>query len=179
MVEQILLADSLSLLNFPVIRIDFWTIIISLGNLLVLFLLVKFLLFKPVMKIFAKRKEQVDAIYKEADDAKAAAEEDKRYYEERRAGAQVEADAIVKKATEQAKKTGEEIISEANAEADALRDKASRDIAQEKTKAINEAKNEIAAISLSVAEKIVSRELNDEDQKDFVDRFVKELSESE
>ena len=179
MIEQILLTDNLSLLNFPVIRIDFWTIIISLGNLLILFLLVKFLLFKPVMKIFAQRKAQVDAIYQEADDAKQVAEEDKKFYEERRANAQAEADAIVKKATEQAKKTGEEIIGEANAEADALREKAGRDIAQEKTKAIHEAKNEIAAISVSIAEKIVSRELSAEDQKEFVDRFVKELDENE
>lgn len=175
MIDQILLAESYSLLNFPVIRIDFWTIVISLCNLLILFLLVKKFLFKPVQKIFAQRKAQVDVIYKEADDARALAREDQKFYEERRANAQVEADAIVKKATEQAKKTGEEIISEANAEADALKDKAEREIAQEKTKAINDAKNEIASISVQIAEKIVSREISEEDQRDFVNRFVEEL----
>lgn len=175
MIEQILLAESLSLLNFPVIRIDFWTIIISLCNLLILFLLVKKFLFKPVQKIFAQRKAQVDEIYSEANEANSAAQESKKYYDERRANAQVEADAIIKKATDQAKKTGEEIISEANAEADALREKAGRDIQQEKTKAINDAKDEIASISVAIAEKIVNRELNAEDQDEFVNRFVREL----
>ena len=175
MIEQILLAESLSLLNFPVIRIDFWTIIISLCNLLILFLLVKKFLFKPVQKIFAQRKAQVDEIYSEANEANNAAQESKKYYDERRANAQVEADAIIKKATDQAKKTGEEIISEANAEADALREKAGRDIQQEKTKAINDAKDEIASISVAIAEKIVNRELNAEDQDEFVNRFVREL----
>ena len=129
MIEQIILSDSVSLLNFPVIRIDLWTIIISLGNLLILFLLVKKFLFKPVQKIFDQRKAEVDEVYKEANDAKVAAEADKKYYEERRADAQVEADAIVKKATDQAKRTGEEIVDEAKAEAKALKDKAEREIA--------------------------------------------------
>ncbi|MBQ8214858.1 MAG: F0F1 ATP synthase subunit B [Clostridia bacterium] len=179
MIEQIILSDSVSLLNFPVIRIDLWTIIISLGNLLILFLLVKKFLFKPVQKIFDQRKAEVDEVYKEANDAKVAAEADKKYYEERRADAQVEADAIVKKATDQAKRTGEEIVDEAKAEAKALKDKAEREIAQEKTKAINEAKDEIASISVQIAEKIVNRELNEKDQEQFVNRFVDELGENE
>lgn len=179
MIEQIILSDSVSLLNFPVIRIDLWTIIISLGNLLILFLLVKKFLFKPVQKIFDQRKAEVDEVYKEANDAKVAAEADKKYYEERRADAQVEADAIVKKATDQAKRAGEEIVDEAKAEAKALKDKAEREIAQEKTKAINEAKDEIASISVQIAEKIVNRELNEKDQEQFVNRFVDELGENE
>lgn len=178
MIEQIMLSDAVSLLKFPVIRIDVWTIVISLGNLLILFLLVKKFLFKPVQKIFDQRREQVDAVYREANDARNAAQADKEYYEERRANAQLEADAIVKKATEQAKKAGEDIISDASAEAEALKNKAEREIAQEKTKAINDAKNEIASISVQIAEKIVSREIKEEDQKDFVNRFVNDLDES-
>ena len=178
MVEQMMLLDAVSLLNFPVIRIDFWTIIISLGNLLILFLLVKKFLFKPVQKIFDQRKAEIDAVYSEANDAKAAAEADKKYYEDRRADAETEADAIVKKATDQAKRTGEEIVDEAKAEAQAIKDKAEREIAQEKTKAINDAKDEIAVISVQIAEKIVNRELNDKDQEQFVNRFVEELGEN-
>ena len=120
MVEQMMMADAMSLLNFPVIRIDFWTIIISLGNLLILFLLVKKFLFKPVQKIFDQRKAQVDAVYEEANKAKACAEADKKYYEERRADAETEATEIVKRATDQAKRTGEGIIDDAKAEAQAM-----------------------------------------------------------
>ena len=95
MIEQIMLSEAQSLLNFPVIRIDLWTIIISLGNLLILFLLVKKFLFKPVQKIFDQRKAQVDEVYKEANDARTAAEADKKHYEERLSHAETEADAIV------------------------------------------------------------------------------------
>ena len=179
MIEQIMLSEAQSLLNFPVIRIDLWTIIISLGNLLILFLLVKKFLFKPVQKIFDQRKAQVDEVYKEANDAKTAAEADKKHYEERLSHAETEADAIVKKATDQAKRTGEGIIDEAKVEAQAMKDKAEREIAQEKTKAINEAKDEIASISVQIAEKIVNRELNEKDQEQFVNRFVEELGDGE
>ena len=140
-------------------------------------MLIKKFLYKPVKKIFAQRKEEVDKIYKEAEDAKDAANADKEYYLARKEAAEEEAEEVVRKATEHAKKTGDDIVKEAKAEAEAVRSKAERDIAQEKIKALNDAKSEIASISVDIAEKIVGRELNEEDQKQYVDRLVKELDE--
>ena len=160
-----------------IIQIDVWTIVISLLNLLILFLLVRKFLFKPVKKIFAQRKEEVDKIYKEASDANDAAQADKEYYLARKEAAEEEAEELVRKAALEAKKTGDEIVRDAKSEADALRAKAERDIKQEQIKALNEAKDEIAAISLEIAEKIVGREISSEDQKKYVNELVDDLNE--
>ena len=158
-----------------IIQIDIWAIVISLLNLLILFLLVKKFLFKPVKKILDQRKAAVESVYAEAEDANRAAQEDKRYYEEKRLHATEEAEDILARASANAKKNGEEIVREAHEQAAAVKAKASKDIEQEKLKAINDAKNEIAEISVQIAEKIVERELDDRDHKEFVDRFVRDL----
>ena len=162
--------------QLSIIQIDFWTILISLLNLLIIFLIVRKFLFKPVKKVFAQRKEEVDRIYKEANDAKDAADADKEYYLARKEAAEEEAEDIVRRATEEAKKAGDGIVKEAKAEAEAVKQKAERDIAQEKLKAINEAKAEIAEISMTISEKIVGREITDEDQKEYVKQLVNELN---
>ena len=162
-----------------IIQIDVWAIVISLINLLILFLLVKRFLFKPVLKVLKERKDSVDAVYAKAEEARAAAEADRQLYAEKRENAEQEAEEILRKAGETAKKNGESIVKDAQEEAAAIKEKAERDIAQEKVKAINEAKDEIAGISLGIAEKIVGRELKDEDQKAYVDRLVSDLEKGE
>ena len=49
------------------------------------------------------------------------------------------------------------------------------DIAQEKKKALNDAKDEISGIAMSIAEKVVGRQLNDADQSELIDQFINEL----
>lgn len=155
-----------------IIQIDLWTILISLLNLLILFLLVKKFLYKPVRKIFDQRKAEVEKVYKEASDARDAAQADREYYEARKEAAESEAEELVRSATAEAKKAGEEIVREAKTEAGAIKAKAERDIEQEKIKAVNDAKGEIADISFAIAERIVGREIGEDDRKRYVDELV-------
>ena len=68
-----------------------------------------------------------------------------------------------------------EIVRQANAEAAHILDKAAADAAMEKKKAINDAKDEIAEIAMSIAGKVVAREINAKDQAALVDHFIDEL----
>ena len=52
----------------PFLTIDPVTMIATLLNTLILFLVLKHFLFKPVNKILDERKEKVEKTYKEADD---------------------------------------------------------------------------------------------------------------
>ena len=74
-----------------------------------------------------------------------------------------------------AERIGDEIVAEANAKADAAIRKADADIAQSKKKAINEIKNDIAGISVSIAEKVVEREINEKDHTDLIESFIETL----
>ncbi len=87
-----------------------------------------------------------------------------------------EATQILSVAKSNAQKTGKQIVSEAKAEASAIRERAKADAAQAKSDALNEARNEVADLSVTIAEKVIAKNLSAADQKDLVDQFIKGLN---
>lgn len=157
------------------LNINFFTALFTLVNTVVLFLVMKKFLFKPVMKMIADRQQEIDDLYADAGKAKEEAQALESEYKQKLSAAQETSDRLVKEAMARGQSREEEIIRQANLEADAIRTKASADIAQEKKKAINEAKDEISVIAMAIAGKVVGRELSADDQSDLVDSFINEL----
>ena len=56
-----------------------------------------------------------------------------------------------------------------------MKQKAEAEIAQQKKRALNDAKNEISEIAMTIAGKVVGRELNAADHAKMVDSFIDEL----
>ena len=152
-----------------------WTALLTLANTIALFLVLKKFLFKPVMKMIQDRQHEIDTMYDEADQAKQNALSIQAEYEQKLSVATENSEKMVKEAVARGKNREEEIIRQARADAAAIMDKASADIAQEKKKALNDAKDEISGIAMSIAEKVVGRQLNDADQSKLVDQFINEL----
>lgn len=161
--------------NLELISLNVWHIVASIANLLLLMLILKKFLWKPVKKVLAERQNQVDEIYRTAEKAAEAAESDKALYSEKLAGARAEAESIVKAATARADRQSDEIIAAANKKAaDTIR-KAEAELEQEKKKAMNDLKNEISDISVAIASGIVDREINADDHKELIDSFIDKL----
>ena len=152
-----------------------WTALLTLANTIALFLVLKKFLFKPVMKMIQDRQHEIDTMYDEADQAKQNALSIQAEYEQKLSVATETSEKMVKEAVARGKNREEEIIRQARADAAAIMDKASADIAQEKKKALNDAKDEISGIAMSIAEKVVGRQLNAADQSKLVDQFINEL----
>lgn len=159
------------------LSIDLFTALFTLINTVALFFVLKKFLFKPVMKMITDRQKEIDDLYDDAGKAKAEAQKMEQEYRQKLSDAASTGERLVKEAVARGQSREEEIISQANAQADAIRAKAEADIAQEKKKAINDAKNEISDLALTIAGKVVGRELNGEDQAKLVDRFIEELGE--
>ena len=157
------------------ISFDVWTALFILLNTITMFLVLKHFLFKPVLKMIKDRQDEIDNMYNEADKAKESANALQAEYQQKLAVAADTSERIVKEAMARGQSREEEIIRQANAEAAAIMDKAAADIAQEKKKAINDAKDEISGMAMAIAEKVVGRELNAEDQDKLFDEFVNEL----
>ena len=157
------------------ISLNIWHIVASLLNLLILTLILKHFLFKPVQKMLAERQGQVDRLYKDAEDSRAKAEEDKALYNEKLAGAVEEAEGIVRSAVQRADRQSDEILADANRRAADTVKRAEEEIEQSKKKAMDELKNEVADISVQIAESVVGRELNGEDHRELIDSFIDNL----
>lgn len=157
------------------IGVNFWTALFTLLNFIALFLVAKRFLIGPVLTIIAERQKEIDDLYADAGNAKETALALEKEYQAKLSAATETSDRIVKEAVARGQAREEEILRAANAEASAILDKAAADIAQEKKKAINDAKDEISGIAIAIAEKVVCRELNAEDQADLVDSFIAKL----
>ena len=120
------------------LSIDLTTIIATLLNTLILFLVLKHFLFDKVNKVIEDRKNDVKETYRQADEAKENAEKLEAEYTSRLEGAKEESAQIIQTATRKAQQRSDEIISEARTEAKGLVDNASREIEREKKIAVNQ-----------------------------------------
>ena len=89
--------------NLDVISVNLWQILISLANLVLIFLILKKFLFKPVTNILEKRNREIDESYDNASKAEKEAEESRIAWEEKLSGADARAAEIVKDAADGAK----------------------------------------------------------------------------
>ena len=165
--------------TLEVISVNLWQILISLLNLLILFLLFKKFLFKPVNNMLAKRQSEIDARYDEADEAKRIAEEDKALWNEKIGTVKAETDEMIKKAQESAKRQGETIVSKAKDQADSIVRQAEVQAQLEMQKAQEGIKKEIVEVSTALANKLLEREINAEDHRDLIDSFIEKIGDEE
>ncbi|MBQ3075299.1 MAG: F0F1 ATP synthase subunit B [Clostridia bacterium] len=163
--------------NLDVISVNLWSILISLANLLLLFLIIKKFLYKPVKKMLDSRRETIDEQYRRAEDAEKAALSQKASYEARLSGAKAEADGIIHSAVQTAKDREKDILSEAKSEAERIVKRAEENAAMELKKAEDTIKNEIIEVSAKMSEKILEREISSEDHKALIDSFINEIGE--
>lgn len=159
------------------IGVNLWTALFTLLNTILVIVVGTKFLFKPVMKMIQSRQQEIDDLYAKADEAKANAETMEAEYQQKLSVAQQTSDRIVKEAVTRGQNREEEIIRQANLEADAIREKASADIAREKKKALNDAKDEISSLAMEIAGKVVGETLDEDRQKQLVDKFLEELGE--
>ena len=155
-----------------------WTIILQIGNLLLTMWLFKKFLLKPVQNILTQRQELVNADLDAAAEAKREAELTRQEYTKSLEGAKEEAAAMVRGAAQTAQSRGEQIILEAKQEAAAIRAKASDDIAREKKNAVNEIKNDISEIAVSIASKVVEKEISQKEHEALIQEFIDKMGEA-
>ncbi|MEG2928080.1 MAG: F0F1 ATP synthase subunit B [Oscillospiraceae bacterium] len=157
--------------------IDKWTLLFTWVNMFIMFMIIKKLLFKPVLKILNQRKEQIENMYTEASTATDNAIKMEKDYTEKIALSKDEAGEIIKTATLTAQRREAEILAEAKEKADALTQRAQVEIEQEKKKAYGEIKGEIAEISVAIAAKLVEREINAKDHEALISQFIENVGE--
>lgn len=161
--------------TLEIISVNIWQILISLANLVILFLLMKKFLYKPVHKMLDERQKAVDSQYKDADDAKRIAEEDRDRWEQKMQTAETAANEILQNATDNASRRGDAIIAEAKDKADGIVRAAENEAELQRIKAEDDIKNDIIDLSAALTEKLLSREINSDDHKAFIDSFIEDL----
>lgn len=161
--------------SLEVISVNLWQIIVSLLNLLILFLLFKHFLFGPVNNMLKKRQSEIDERYAIADEAKRIAEKDRLMWDEKIATVKAETDDMIENARISAKRQSETILSKAKEQADGIITQAETQAELELKKAEDSIKKEIVEVSTALANKILKREINAEDHRSLIDSFIEKI----
>ncbi|OFV92386.1 MAG: ATP synthase F0 subunit B [Acidobacteria bacterium RIFCSPLOWO2_12_FULL_65_11] len=162
-------------MNNPLVQVDpglfIWTILTFLG---LLFLLKK-MAWGPLLKALDERQA---TIRKSLDDAQQAKVELERLNQESAqilAKARAEADAIVARSRSDAERLREEMKHKARAEAEGLTRNAERQIQLETQRALGQIRIEAVELSLSIASKLIKRNLSKEDNARLIDETLRQI----
>ena len=148
-----------------------WTIITFL---LLFFVLAKYA-WKPLIKMLDDREGMIRSSLDDAEKAKLELERLNKESEAITAKARSEAQAILAESKTVAEKVKEDTIARAKEQAIKISDDAQKQIQVEKDKAINDIKQEVVNLTLSVAEKLINKNLNDADNKSLIEESLKKV----
>ena len=162
-------------MNNPLVQPDpglfIWTILTFLGLLLFL----KLVAWGPLLKALDARQE---TIRKSLDDAQLASQELERVQQESAQivrQARVEAEAIISQSRTDAARLREDMRQKAKAESDGIVKNAERHIQLETTRAIQQISHEAIDLSVTIASKIIQRNLTKEDNEKLIDEALRQV----
>jgi F-type H+-transporting ATPase subunit b len=154
------------------LKIDAFNIIEIIVNLLVLFIAVKLLFFKPILAIIAKRQEEAEAQFNEAAKKQEEADKLKDQYNNSLAEIEEEKRREVAAARKEADEKGRKIISDAREEAFKVSEKIVSEANAEKDKIIKSAEKDIADMVVDATTKIVGSKSGAEIDSSLYDEFL-------
>ena len=152
--------------------------ILIAGSFLLLIFLVKKFAWGNITSILDARAEKITNDIDEAEAARKKAEELAAKREAELAGSRQEATTILETAKETAEKNKAHILSEANQEALRLKEKAQLEISQNKEEAMNSIKGDVADLTVNLAGKLLSQQLDSEGHRQLIDRYLNELGDT-
>ncbi len=149
-------------------------IIIHIVNILVLFILLRLILFKPVNRFLTARSDRIAAELKDAETAREQAQKQRAEYDQQMRSYAEDGRKVIRDSQQKASQEASEIITNARNEADKLVAEARARIANEKALAVAEARTEIAMLATDIAGRILKREISLTDNKIIAEDFFHE-----
>ena len=153
---------------------SFWSIFWAVFNVIILFILLRIFLFKPINKIKSERTRTIQDNLDSAQRAKEEAEELRQQYEGSISEAKEKANQIIMKAHEDAESERSAIIKKSQEEADKIVADADKAIENERKRVLRQAQSEIADLAIEAAAKIIGENVDDEKNRRLVDQFLSE-----
>ena len=128
-----------------------------------------------ILDAMDKREQKIKGDLDAAAQDRQRAEEQLHAYEEKMAGAQRDADAIIAKAKADAQQARERIVEGANAEASGIVERGRQLIESERRAAASGLTTSIAEISVNAAAKIIDENLDEKAQRKLVEKYLDEV----
>lgn len=152
--------------------------ILITGSFILLLVLIKKFAWSNITGIFEERAEKIASDIDRAEEARQKAEVLAQKREDELAGSRKEAKTIIENAKGTAEQSKANILADAKLEAGHLKEKANQEIAQNKVEALQSVKGEVADLTISLAGKIISQNLDSHAHKALIDQYIDQLGEA-
>ncbi len=157
-------------------EISFIEILLYIVNIIILFLFLRWLLYKPITKFLDNRTHEVQKQIDEAAQKYSDAEQLKAKYDEMMRNAQDLATALINKGKEVADEQARQIVTEAEENAVEIKNRTDKHIESQKQQAVLEMRQEVTRMAIQIAEKVLEREVSYEDNKNVINEFFEKVS---
>nr|WP_255770767.1 F0F1 ATP synthase subunit B [Oceanobacillus alkalisoli] len=151
--------------------------LVTLIFFLILMVLLRIFAWGPLMNMMEKRENYVANEIDAAEKSRAEAEKDAKAATDQLNSVRQEAQKIIEDAKTAGVRQEQDIIESARAEAERIKEQAQADIQNEKEQAIQALQAQVASLSVLVASKVIEKEINEQDQTEFINDYIKEVGE--
>jgi F-type H+-transporting ATPase subunit b len=152
------------------------TFFFTFVNIGILFFILRAILFKPVSKFMEDRAKKIRDAIDQAEKDKNQAKQLLEQYESQLKNAETEAEAIVRAARENAQRESGRILAEGKAAAETLVTNTRRQLEAERQAALARFRTEAAALVVLASSRLVSRDLNQDDNRRYAGMLLEELA---
>lgn len=146
-------------------------IAIHVVNIVILFVLLRVLVYKPVRKFMRERDEKIAKQMEDAQSAMQQAEVMQAQSAQQLASANEQAEQTVRNSEERAVETANSILANAKSQAEALQEEARQEMEAERCRTIGAMKEEITDLAVEMASRIMRREVRLEDNRAVAQKF--------
>lgn len=143
-------------------------------NLLILYFVLKKLLFKPVTKFMEDRSRSIKDSIDNAEKAKIDAAELLQQYKSKLHAAKDEAETIINEARIRATKEYDSIIDAAELKAADIIENGNKEIERNRLNVIKNIKNQVSSLALAAATKVIEVNMDTAANRALVDKFIDE-----
>ncbi len=148
------------------------TVIATGLSLLIVYLIVSKLLYKPITAMLEKRKNLIATQLSEAERINAEAKENAKQAATNLSASQTEAAHIVAEANSRALLEAEQVLKTAQLQALENSNRAAAAIEQERKVMIHEVRAEVSSLSMAIATKLVGESLDNDATREKVDQWI-------
>lgn len=152
-----------------------WNFVLHIANMVVLFLILRKLLFKPVTKFMNERKERFESQARELSDKEAELDTKEVEYKEKIESAKEEARNIISKAHEQSKQHLADEHEQAIKKSEDIIKRGRKQVEAERELAMQGLREETAKLAVDISSKILEREVSETDNKEIISAFLERM----
>ncbi|MFQ6001628.1 MAG: F0F1 ATP synthase subunit B [Anaerolineae bacterium] len=148
-------------------------------NFLLLVLVLRFVLYKPILNMLQERREKIKESLQYAEQVKQEAAAEREKHQKELEEAHRKAEEAIAQASQISEQEREKIVAEAQEEARRILEQARAEIEHERRQAMIDLQEQVVELAIAAASKVIDQSLDEKEHRRLIKEFLAEASDLE